>query len=152
MARRRRRIEQRIDLRNHEIAQRACIERARRQCKSRLRHAGAPEIRDQRLDQVHAHGDRGDAPELRIQGQQHGRPAAAGAIQPVRIFFLAVLGPRRCRRLGLTEQLFCDQPRRQAGNGREAQPCTPGERHARQRPLASQDIDETAAVGFTGRV
>ena len=52
MARRRRRIKHRIDLRDHEIAQRACIESACRECKSRLRQARAPEIRDQRLESM----------------------------------------------------------------------------------------------------
>ena len=114
MARRRRRIKHRIDLRDHEIAQRARIESARRECKSRLRQARAPEIRDQCLNQVHADRDRDDAPKLRVQGQQHGRPATATAIQPVRILFVGIVRPRgrRCLGLGLAQQLFRYQSRR----------------------------------------
>ena len=54
MARRGRRVKHRLDLRDHERAQRVCVERARRERKSRLSDARATEIGDQCLDQVHA--------------------------------------------------------------------------------------------------
>ena len=151
MARRGRRVKHGIDLRDHEIAQRACIESARRECASRLRQAGATEIRDQSLNQVHAQRDRNDAAKLRVQGQQYCRPATATAIQPVLILFVGIFGPRHRRpRLGLAQQLFRHQSRRYGRNGREAQPRATRELHARRWPLASQDFDEAAAIRCAG--
>ena len=54
VSRRASRFEHCLDLRDHEIAQRACIEAPRRQLKPRLRQGRAAEIGDQRFDQIHA--------------------------------------------------------------------------------------------------
>ena len=56
---------------------------------ARLREAGAAEIRDQRLNQIHAHRDRNDATKRRVQRQQYRRTATATARAPRRRSWMA---------------------------------------------------------------